>query len=91
MLLQLFPSHLPNDLKLLPLLKLHNPFFDLIIFGLFMHLSAFLDCLSDLVEPADYIFCDFQFQLVDVFILHVFYGRSDEIFIHAFAEQWTGL
>lgn len=91
MLLQFFPSHLPNDLKLLPLLKLHNAFFDLVILGLFMHLSTFLDCLSDLVEPADDIFCDFQLQLVDVFILHVFYGCTDEVFIDAFAEEWTSL
>lgn len=91
MFLEFFSSHLPNDLKLLPLLKLHNAFFDLVVLGLFMHLSTFLDCLTDLVEPADNIFSDFQFQLVDVFILHVFYGSTDEIFIHAFAEEWTGL
>lgn len=90
-LLELFPCHLPDYLKLLPLLKLHNALLDLIVLGLLVQFPAFLDRPPDLVEPADDILSDLQFQLIDVLILHVFDGGPDEVLIDALAEQRTGL
>lgn len=88
---QFFSCHLSDDLKLLLLLKLNYPFLDLIILGLFVHLSALLYCLPNLIEPTDDILRDFELQLVYVLILHVFDSRTDEVLIHALAEQRTGL
>ena len=59
MLLELFSRHLPDYLEFLPLLKLNDPLFNLVILGLFVQFAAFLYCPPDLVEPADDILSDF--------------------------------
>lgn len=88
---EFFPGDFPDDFELLLFLEVEDALLDLIVPGLLVVFPALLDCLPDLVEAADDVLCDFEFQLVDVLVLDVLDGRPDELLVHALAQQRTRL
>lgn len=88
---QLLSGHFPSYFQLLFFLKVHNNFLYFIVFGLFILLSALPHRFPNLFEPSDDIFSDLQLQSVNIFIVNIFDGVSDELFVDTFAQHGAGL
>lgn len=53
--------------------------------------AALADGLADVFEAGNDVFCDFEFEAVDVFVVDVLDGLPHELLVHALAQQRTGL
>lgn len=91
MLSQLISRHLTDDFKLLTTLKLYYTLLNLVITDLLIEFATLPYCFADLIKPTYNIFCDLEFEAVDVLVLYIFNGSADEIFINTLAKKRTGL